>query len=254
MRNKAINARLIALAILTGCLPMLVTCEVENPRALFVYDIMAVTPRQDCVIQPGQVAQQVMTMGIFDVMLANSYYMFPRFKNMMSESLVLSGESVSSGQTEVNFLSIKGAKVWLDLGDQLADLNLTDAQINEWVIDGVQNTVSAAAEPEQEGAVGVEAIKAALGNKLGELFAKNPDASFAMDINAYVMLQAENMAGEIIYSNEIGFPIKVCFGCLVTPTASDEINDPPCFPGQDFPVPAALCTAVANYPQYCPVY
>lgn len=252
MKKTAFIARFAAMAVLVGCLPMLVTCEVENPRALFVYDIMAVTPRQDCVIQPGQRAQQVMSMGIMDVMITNSYYMYPRFKNMMQKSLTLIGESATSLQTEVNYLSIVGAKVWVDMGE--ANNDLTADQYQRWVVDGVQNTASAGVEPEQEGAVGVEAIKSELGNLLGAKLNKVKDQHMGLDINIYVMLQAENQAGEVIYSNEIPFPVKVCYGCLISPNASTEITEMPCRPGQDDSIPWVICPGIAIYKEDCPTY
>ena len=252
MKNKAFVARFAAMAVLIGSLSMLVTCEVENPRALFVYDVMAVTPRQDCMIQPGQRAQAVLSMGVMDVMVTNSYMMYPRFKNMMLKSLGLIGESTTSLNTEVNYLSIVGARTWLDLGEANADLPADLYQ--KWVVDGVQHTVSAGLEPEQEGAVGVEVIKAEVGNILGAKMNAIKDQKVGLDINVYVMLQAQNQAGEVIYSNELPFPIKVCYNCLVAVSTSEEVTDMPCYPGQDYPFPWVMCSAIANYPEDCPNY
>ncbi len=252
MINKASVARFAALAVLIGTLPMLVTCEVENPRALFVYDVMALTSRQDCIIQPGQRAQAVLSMGILDVMITNNYMIFPRFKNMMLKSLSLIGEGTTSLNTETNYLMIKGARTWIDLGEANNDLPADLYQ--KWVVDGVQHTVSAGAEPEQEGAVGVEIIKPEIGNILGKKLNAVKDNKYGLDINVYVMLQAENQAGEVVYSNELPFPIKVCYGCLVSPSASTSVNDMPCFPGQDYPIPAIMCRGIANYWEDCPNY
>lgn len=252
MKSKVFIARLAAMAVLIGTLPTLVTCERENPRALFVYDVMAVSSRTDCVIQPGQRAQAVMSSGIMDVMLTNTYYMYPRFKNMLTNSLTLINEGPTSLQTEVNYLSIKGAVSWLDLGELNGDLD--GAQQQSYLVDGIQHTVSAGLAPEEEGAVGIEVIKAEVGNMLGEQLRAKKGTQEALDINVYVMLQAENLAGEVIYSNEMGFPIKVCYGCLIAPSSSTQVSEMPCFPGQDYGVPWVMCRGLARYKDDCPTY
>ncbi|HNU67641.1 MAG TPA: hypothetical protein PKH54_01685 [Myxococcota bacterium] len=256
--KKSIFGRLLAVGVLAASLPLLVTCEVPNPRALFIYDAQAITPRSQCIIQPGQRAQAVLAFGILDSMLTNNYFLFPRFRNMMMKSTTISGEGIESGNVETNYLNISGAKVWIDLGqlgDELqATGRMTEEQLFILSTDGVQHTVAAGAEPEQEGTVGVEVIKTELGNLIGEVMRTHAGEEYGADINVYVMLMAENQAGEIIYSNELAFPIKVCFGCLVRPSADDTITDPPCFPGQDYGVPAVICPAIAEYPTFCPVY
>lgn len=252
MKKSAFTVRGLMLALLVATLPALVTCEVENPRALFVYDAMALTARQQCIIQPGQRAQAILPFGIMDVMITNNYYLFPRFRNMMLSSLSITGEGATSLQTETNYLHISGAKVWIDLGE--FNNILTEEQLYVFGTEGIQHTVSAGVEPEAEGAVAVEVIKAELGNLIAERMRQVADSNYGLDINVYVMLMAENQAGEIIYSNEFAFPIKVCYNCLVRVSASDTVTEMPCFPGQDYAIPSLMCPAIALYPEDCPDY
>jgi len=129
MKKTGFSGSFAAVAVLIASLPMLITCEVENPRALFVYDAMAVSSRTQCVIQPGQRAQAVLPFGIMDVMITNNYFLFPRFRNMMQKTLSITGEGIESGQVETNYLSIGGAKVWVDLGQLGDDMDITDQEI-----------------------------------------------------------------------------------------------------------------------------
>jgi hypothetical protein len=253
---RKLNPKILVMAMLLGTMPMLVTCEAQNPMALMIFDAMALTPKQQCQIQPGQRAQAIIPYGILDVLLTNRYYLFPRFKNVMVPLSSITGEGSGSLQSETNILSVAGAKVWIDLGALTPALGDADYNIiTPYILDGVQNTVAESVEPDQEGTVAVEVIKPEVGNFLGEMLrATDAPLKAALDVNVYVLLQAETQSGEVVYSNEFAFPIKVCYGCLVIPTVATEANEMPCNYGQDFAIIPVWCPPLAIWPEDCPVY
>ena len=108
MRRKFTKLGLSALlSVMLISMTGLLSCPAEQPQALLILDAMAMTQQQQCTIRPGGGAQIIRPFGVLDLAITNSYWLFPRFKNMMPTLAEITGEGPSSGApTETNYLSI----------------------------------------------------------------------------------------------------------------------------------------------------
>lgn len=250
----------VAFGSLLVLLPGLLSCAKENPQALFIFDAMAMTRQTQCQIRPGQTAQAVRPYGVLDLAIANNYWLYPRFMNMLEPLNQLTGESGSNLSAETNVLSIQGATVFVDMGELSpvgTDTDKTKRIATMYMIDGVHSFVPAGAEPGEEGIVGVQVIRPDLGNvlqnKMRTLATSSGVTYPSVWVTAYVTLEAQTQDRYVIHSNEFAFPIQLCWGCLVMPIFEENPQDTPCHVGQDEAIACALCPIVADFPEACPV-
>lgn len=250
---------LLLLAI-AATIPMQTTCSGQNAQSLFILDVLALSQRQQCAVQPGQSAQQIRFAGIMDLMLTNTYWLFPRFRNMMQPINSITGETTESPEAETNWLSVQTAKVFVDMGEfspTSKDSDHTKQIATKYILEGVYYYVAEGLAPNTEGVVGMPAIGADLGNVFDEKIYELVHGTSAVEspgiwITAFVTLEAQTLDRWVVHSNEFAFPIQLCYGCLIRYTNPESITNTPCIPGQDDAIDCPLCPLIANHPEDCP--
>lgn len=240
-------------------LPGLLSCAKENPQALFIFDAMAMTAQTQCQIRPGQTAQAIRPYGVLDLAITNQYKLFPRFMNMLQPLNQITGESGDNLSPENHVISVQGAKVFVDMGEFSpvgTDSDKTKRIATMYMIDGVHSFVLAGVEPGEEGIVAVQVIRSDLGNvlqaKMRTLATSSGVTYPSVWVTVYLTLEAQTQDRYVIHSNEIAFPIELCWGCLVMPLFEESPQNTPCLIGQDEAIPCAMCPEVADYPEACP--
>lgn len=246
--------RIAALATLLAAVPGIVTCDHSSAGALFLFDAMAMDAQTQCMIRPGQTAQSIRPFGTLDLVITNQYWMFPRFRNMMEELTTITGEGPTSPETETHYMSVQRAMVFVDWGPDLAPTNAERGLAQKYFVDGVESFVTAGVAPQTEGAVAVQVIPPELGNTFAKKLKAISDKgvqSPAVWVTIYISLYAQTQDQNVIRSNEMSFPIRLCYGCLVLPICGTAIDALPCHIGQDEPISPDWCPWLANNPGDC---
>jgi len=241
----------------------LISCPHENPQALLVLDAIAMTTQTQCTIRPGGSAQVIRPFGILDLAFSNSYWLFPRFQNMLPTLTEITGESPASLQpAETNYLSLYSADRRVDIGDDFFNRIKNEEDwttATTWIEDGYPCTVAATAAPNEQAVTAVQIVAPELGNlmdaKIQEWLNEKSTIDPGTWITAYVQLKAVTQDIQHVLSNEFRFPIQVCWGCLClcssnTPSVPKG-TEVPCFPGQDDTVAVELWPMMANHPEVC---
>ena len=253
MRKHRVHAwRTAALVAVMATLPGLLTCDHASPESLFIIDAMAMSSQNQCVLRPGQSSQVIRPFGDLDLMVTNYYWLFPHFRNMMEPINSITGEGSASPEAEVHYISVQRAKTYVDLGEFASGSGKVGAK---YQIDGVESFVAAGAAPQGEAAVAVHVIPPELGAYLEKKMQAVVDGGVIYPgiwVTVYVTLYGQTQDGNVISSNEFSFPVRLCWGCMVSGSCSSTFSDLPCYPGQDEPIPALLCPYMSNHPSYCP--
>jgi len=218
---------------------------VHDDSTIFVSDVLApqfVTQGMACTFTADP-TQPSLGRGVMDAALTAEYTaMF-----LVGNQLVPRGNP-NQPNTETSFVTLQGAVV------RIVDSN--GNQLNTFT-DRVGGSI-----PPSSGttpgylSVGAKIIDSTTSKGLGKGGAVDPVVS-------YVRFFGQTLGGESVESNEFGFPVDVCRGCLVSfPRASDDPTLPmqpncalggaasssststsvPCFPGQDLPIDCAALT------------
>ena len=265
MKKRILNPlRIGALAILLAAVPGLVTCDHASPESLYIVDALAL-PVGNCVLRPGQTATQIHGYGVLDLMITNQYWLFPHLRNFLDTLATLTGEGPSSLQSEVNYITVKRAKVFVDMGEFTPSAVKTsttpkDTPANlalgyKYGTQGVEWIVNASMAPKSDSVVEVQAIPPELGNlldtKMKDVIDRLKVLSPAVWITIYVTVTGQTLDGHVMHSNEFSYPVMLCWGCLVNGFCSGTVSTTPCIIGQDDLIDPDLCPYVANNPDAC---
>jgi hypothetical protein len=221
---------------------------VHDNSTLFVYDVLApqfVTAGMTCTFTADP-TQPVISSGTMDAALVPEYTaMF-----LVGNQIVPRGDPTQP-HTETSFITIEGAVVTIT--------NSSGAQLNSYT-----KPVSATVPPSSGTTPGFASLGLTI---VDQATASTLGAGGTDRIVSTVRFFGHTLGGESVESNNFGFPIDVCRGCLVSfPTVT---NDPspmvpqpncgfagsqsamsggtmnvPCRPGQDLPVDCSFCAAV----------
>lgn len=252
----------VAVLLLSGGL--FVSCPVEQPQVLLVLDNMALMAQSQCMIRPGGGgAQSIRPFGILDLALTNAYWMFPRIRNMMDAYSAVSGVSSSSLlPAETHAINIVGATVNYEIDDVLWKNMSTSQQKNfyfKYQAEGLTFTTSATVLPSEEGVAAVQVIPPELGTLLGVVMQNMVNAGNTYPgvwMTVRLKLIGVTQDRTKVYSNEMPYPVLLCWGCLVRkvcdPNLPPQAGQMPCLVGQDEAIDnCALCPAVALHPEVC---
>lgn len=260
--------RALAALVLAAAAPALVTCRAPGGESLLIIDGLALTSQTQCTLRPGQGAQSIRPYGVIDLLLTNTYWLYPHFRNMMQPLSQINGETAKSPQAEVHYITVQGAKVYLDSGE-LASAGLKGitpldagvsgtalandaATLDKYLVDGVHEYVAAGAGPSVDGAVAVQVITPELGfilqKRMADLITRktNPVQSPGIWVTTFVTLEGYTQDGNKVTSNEFAFPILTCWGCLVKHNNPVSSQDLPCIIGQDDGLDCPLCPALGD--------
>lgn len=265
MKKRILNPlRIGALAALLAVVPGIVNCDHESPQSLYIMDVMALTPGS-CILKPNQSVSTILMYGTMDLMVTNTYWLYPHVRNMMESINTITGEGSTSPQPEVNIISVQRAKVYVDMGEftpsakaivpgLTGDKAAALALGFKYGTEGVEWIVNASMGPKSESVVAFQAVPPELGNLLYTKMLKLTETvdSPAVWITVYVTVTGETLDGHVIQSNEFAFPISLCMGCLVSNFCSETPSVGPCRPGQDGIIDGAYCRYISLHPSDCP--
>jgi len=238
------------------------SCPKEQPQALLIQNMMAMSQQTQCMLRPGGGggAQFIRMNGVLDIGITNQYWLFPMFKNMLPTLKEATGLQPSNlAPTETNYINVYKAHVHVNVGG-LFDLKELDgkdrATFEEVLSRGFTLDVAGSAGPNEVSAVSVQAIPPWLGNIIDKYVSRYAASKPGIWMTLYVKLEGRTQDRWVIYSNEFSFPVLVCYGCLVRYVTNDPTTPPsassvPCLPGQDDPVDNNFCPYVANHPDVC---
>jgi hypothetical protein len=209
-------------------------CE-DNESSLFIVGVLAIE-KSDCILTP-EGTSILRTGGVLDLALRSNYT-----AGLLVGSQLTQRGSRDQLRTETARLTLRGAEVRLETS--------TGGVIAEYTTVGTGFVHPAAGAEPHYGTMSVDLIPA--GAPIGEGL-----------LVANMRIFGDTLGGDEIESNEYSFPIRVCYGCLVsypaeaadmtqgpgvylcavrgedTPVAEEQI----CRLGQDVGVPCSDCAA-----------
>ncbi len=232
-----VGGAVVAAAPFSGC--------VHDNSTLFIYDVLAppfVTAGMTCTFTADP-TQPVLPSGTLDAALRPEYTPF----FLVGNQIVPRGDPTQP-HTETSFINIEGAVVTITNSD--------GTQLNSFT------TPVAATVPPSTGttpgfaSLGVTIIDSGTASTLG--------LNGAVDrVVSTVRFFGHTLGGESVESNDFGFPVDVCRGCLVAFPASeqnDQLPTPncalsgaastaaaantPCQVGQDLGVDCSACQGI----------
>jgi hypothetical protein len=239
----------------------LVEACVHDNSTIFVSNVLApqfVTSGMSCVFTANP-TQPVLAEGRLDVGLAAEY----TAAMLVGNQIVPRGDP-NQPHTETSYVTLEGAVV------RIVDSN--GKQLNTYT-QPVAATIppSSGTTPGYASLPGVTIIDSATATALLPKVTNTPlgnNAGKTVPVVSYVRFFGHTLGGESVESNEFGFPINVCAGCLVSfPVAEDDPRLPgtncaslgaamsstmstsvPCVSGQDLPVDCSTC---ARFNPFC---
>ncbi len=229
------------LAVASGFVP---AC-VHDDSSIFVSDVLApqyVTAGMACAFTADP-TQPSLGSGTLDASLRAEYSaMF-----LVGNQLVPRGDP-NQPHTETSFVTLQGAVV------RIVDSN--GNQLNTFTNRAAGTVPPSSGTTPGYLAVGATIIDSATAMNLGLNGAVDPVVS-------YVRFFGQTLGGESVETNEFGFPVNVCRGCLVSfprsemdpslpqpncalggAASSSSSTSVPCVPGQDLPIDCSACAEI----------
>jgi hypothetical protein len=235
-----------------GAAAGLVPACVHDNSTIFVSNVLAptfVTAGMACTFTADP-TQPVLGEGTLDVALRAQY----TAEFLIGNQLVPRGDP-NQPHTETSFVTIEGAVVRI--------VDSSGKQLNTYTQPAAATIPPSAGTTPGFASLGVPIVDSGTAKTLLGMFANNTAGT--IPIVSYTRFFGHSLGGESVESNEFGFPINVCLGCLVSfPVASDDLNlsvqpncglagasmmssssstSVPCVPGQDLPVDCSACAA-----------
>jgi hypothetical protein len=224
---------------------------VHDDSTIFVSDVLApqfVTAGMACTFTADP-TQPTLGQGALDVALASEY----TAEFLVGNQIVPAGNP-NQPQTETSFVTIKGAVIRI--------VDSSGDQLNTYTANAAATIPPSSGTTPGYASLGVTIIDSgtaiALANTIGSM-----NRNEALQVVSYVRFFGNTLGGDSVESNEFGFPVNVCIGCLVTfPAAEDDMTTPglpqpncalagasasgasasqPCVVGQDLPVDCSVC-------------
>lgn len=205
-RNTIFGMTLLAAAALGGC--------AEDVPEIFIVNNQVLA--DDCELGTGG-SQQFRARGTLDLLIGDSYSIFPLVRNDLvpSESAGFGGGGgggLSGTDWEANTVTLRRAVV---------EINVPEA-LNLLIPREIEVELSGSMQPGDEASVELRAIPRALGQLLASsTFLRQ--SSNGTTISLRVKVFGVTSSGREVDSNEFIYPIELCFGCLleVPPAAID---------------------------------
>jgi hypothetical protein len=227
---QALGIGAVSAVLAAGC--------AENESSLFIVGVEALQ-EPDCTASPdpGSTLQQN---GVLDVAIRQQY----TAALLVGNQLVQRG-SADQIRTETARVTMQGAEVRV--------LNATGKQVDTFTIDG-----TGFVDPGNGGTPGYGVVFATLlpTRIARDVIASRAETTYTVRVKVF----GRTLGGKDIESNELSYPITVCYGCLIDyPGEADitlgqagyecggsaeDIDDKPCIAGQDGRVDCRLCAAV----------
>jgi hypothetical protein len=209
-----------------GAAAGLVPACVHDNSTIFVSDVLAppfVTGGMACTFTADP-TQPVLGQGTLDVGLRTEYSAELLVGNQLVPQANPNGPS-----TETSFVTIEGAVVRI--------VDATGKQLNTYT-----KPVAATIPPSSGTTPGYASMNVTLidSTTAGSL---SPPSGGTIPLVSYVRMFGHTLGGESVESNDFGFPINVCRGCLIEASANacasmtgTTSSSVPCVVGQDLPV------------------
>ena len=230
------------IAVASGFVP---AC-VHDDSSIFVSDVLApqyVTAGMACTFTADP-TQPVLGSGTMDAALTAEYTaMF-----LVGNQLVPRGDP-NQPQTETSFVTVQGAVV------RIVDSN--GNQLNTYTNRAAGTIPPSSGTTPGYLSVGATIIDSTTASTLGH--------GGVDRVVSYVRFFGQTLGGDSVESNEFGFPVDVCRGCLVSfPVSEDDPNldvqpncalagaaanssssmSVPCSPGQDLAIDCSACAGI----------
>jgi hypothetical protein len=236
---------------------------VHDNSTIFVHDVLApsfVTSGMACVFTADP-TQPVLGEGTLDVGLRSEYTAVV----LVGNQIVPRGDP-NQPHTETSFVTLEGAVVRVvDSGGN---------QLNTYTQPAAVTIPPSSGTTPGYASLGVTIVDSGTAKALKPQVSGVMNSGKTVPIVSYVRFFGHTLGGESVESDEFGFPVNVCAGCLVSfPVAEDDPNlsvqpncalaaaassssssassSVPCFVGQDLPVD---CSACAKLNPYCQTF
>jgi hypothetical protein len=216
---------------------------VHDDSTIFVSRVLApplVTAGMICTFTADP-TQPSIASGVLDVALTNSY----TAEFLVGNQMVPRGDP-NQPQTETSYVKIEGAVV------RIMDASTPPQQLASYTTLAALTLPPSSGTSPGYGPIAVTIINSATA------------AGFSMSsggirVTSYVRFFGHTLGGESVESNEFGFPVDVCSGCLIAfPPSEENLQLPtpncalsnssmmtatsvPCIMGQDYAIDCALC-------------
>lgn len=210
MRNALLAALLLPTALLAAC-------DQANPASL---NLNGCVPAIREAVGPGALGecypeegQRYRSHGTLDLMVYNKYDYFPEVFNLMPPTPTVSGNTFEHLRGDSSTVTITGALATLDLNQATGPLNGWNppASLLSWYIP------FAGSIPGQGVWRGrFPLIPSTLGEQLRARFLADPKRYTTMHrVVVNLSIEGEMADGTTVRTQEVHFPIDLCWGCLV---------------------------------------
>jgi hypothetical protein len=242
MAMKRVWGHVLTGLVLVAAASAAVPACVHDDSTIFVSDVLApqyVTAGMACSFTADP-TQPIIASGVLDVGLTSNYTAV----FLVGNQIVPRGDP-NQPQTETSFVTLEGAVV------RIVDSNGT--QLNTYT-----QPTAATIPPSSGTTPGYVSVALTIIDSGTAATFSNLNKATA-PVVSYVRFFGHTLGGDSVESNEFGFPIEICEGCLVSfpaaeesqalPTpncalagaASSAATSVPCFIGQDLAVDCSAC-------------
>jgi hypothetical protein len=237
--------------LLAGTAAISTACVNDN-STVFIFDVLAqqlVSPGSQCLFTTDP-TQPYVSAGVLDVGLRTAY-----FAEFLVGNQIVSQASATAPQTETSYVQFSGAVV-----------KVTDTADNTLAY--YTEMVGAAALAPAQGTtpsfepIGVTIVdEASIASYIQALEPGGMDYGGTVQLITHTYFFGQTLGGESVQTNVFTYPVTLCYGCLVSYSASDvNPNAPlpnclnatssnsastalpgPCFPGEDDAIDCSQC-------------
>lgn len=207
-----------SLAALLLLATTLVGCDQANPVSLNLNgNILAARE----AVGPGVVGEcypdgggRYRSHGTLDLMVFNKYDFFPEVLNKMPPTTNITGNNIEHLRSDAATVTVTGALMSLDLNKAtgpLAGWN-PPASLLSWYV-----PVAGSIQAQQLWRGRFPLVPSTLGEQLRARFAQDPKRYTTLQrVVVNVSVEGEMADGTVVRTQEIGYPIDLCWGCLVS--------------------------------------
>ena len=287
MMHRALPLRLCLMAL---CVAGGIACNPANPNTLRIVGNVVAANKQGSLCYASAGAQ-IRVAGTLDLAVAKEYPFYAQVENLLLDTKTVSGNSYESLRGDASTITIKSAIISVELsrgtstaktpfyGDAATVLTggKKDKLVTSWEVPAsavlIGSSTSIVPFSLIPGDLTIGADWQARWRAFAKANASTNGYSYTQRAIVKVALQGTTGDGTVVLSEDLTYPVNLCWGCLLSvpaPTPSTDVIDPyagcstfvsgsdvPCSPGADDYVECgrycAMClVAKTNSPQQQP--
>lgn len=266
------SSALAALAL--GTLALAAGCTHENPNSLRLSGNVIALRQSTGIGVVGECYPVGTTLlrshGTLDLMAQNTYEFFGLVRNLMPNTLAVSGNGVAQLRADSSTVYVSGAEMTISLDASSTGplKNFVPKPSGTWYV-----PVTGTVESQTNQIIRFPLITSAMGEQLRAKFKADPNRYTTLQrVVINVKIEGEMSDGSVVQTGTVPYPVDLCWGCLLhLPTAEAGVGlkspeeqyaicsqkqvapnyVPPCVIGNDEFLPCAMYCAKCDLEGTC---